>query len=887
MKQKFGIFLFVWVCGLLLTGPLLAQQSNRPIETNLIPLSFSQPRTYTIDTVKVVGARLSDPLILISLSGLQQGDKITIPGEEITRATKKLYNQRLYNDVAIYVTDLIGERVEITIWVDEIGTVSRVFWHGIGKAEEQELMDKVMVKEKITGKIMTNALVKNSELAIKRFFDEKGFLNSSVRTEVEQDPIMTSRVRVHFYVTKGDKVHINKIFVQGNEAFDDRRVKAKLKGTKEKPRFWIPGRIIEGIVKSSPKQKVDFLTSRQEVSTDQMKDWIYDHAKVNIFAGSKFIKNKFDEDKEKLVGFYNSKGYRDARVTVDSVWRSSSVALDILLKIEEGQQYFVGDINWVGNYVHPDEKLNQILGVKRGDIYNTELIDRKLNFDPQEDVSSLYMDDGYLFFSVRRAEVGVRGDTIDIQIRLNEGPQATINRVTVTGNERTNDHVIIRELFTRPAEKFSRSNIIRSQRELSNLGYFNPENINPRPIPNQNDGTVDIAWTVEETPSDQIELSGGWGGPFGFIGTVGLRFNNFSMRNVTRPSTWRPLPVGDGQSLGIRMQANGRRFQSYSLNFMEPWFGGKRRNALSVGVTQSIQRNIDFFTNEQFGSFKVSNITLGLGRQVPWPDNFFQVSNSVSFMIYDVNNFGSLLGLNDGLANNLTFNTVISRNSVNNPFFPSFGSTVTLTINATPPYSLWNNVDYSSLEPSERFRWVEYHKWMLDASYFVPLPAKFTLMAKANIGFIGLYDQRTGFSPFERFIMGGSGLAGQQGFILAQDIISMRGYEDNSILPVDAQTGFRGGVAYNKFTMEMRYPVSTNPSATIFLLTFAEGGNTVNNYRNYNPFNLYRSAGFGARIFMPAFGLLGVDWGYGFDKLPGQNERSGGQIHFVIGQQIR
>jgi len=889
MKQTKRYFLLViMLCMSLWSIKPLMAQDGRPTESNVITLSYSNPKDYIIDTVRVIGANLTDPLILVSVSGLQQGDKIKIPGTEFSMATKKLYSQGLYNDVGIYVTELIGERVEITIWVSEIGSVSRVYWHGINKSEEQELMDKVMVKEKITGKIMTNSLVKNSELAIKRFLDEKGYLNSTVRTEVEQDPVMQSKVRVHFYITKYDKVHIDRIYVSGNEAFDDRRVKGRIKGTNEKPRFRPIGDLLSSIVNAKPRDAANFLTQRQEVSFEDLKDYVYDNAKINIFGNSKFVKTKWMEDKQKLIGFYNSKGYRDARIVRDSLYRNSPNSLAIDLEIDEGRLYYIGDIRFVGNYVHNEETLRRILSVSTGDVYNTELIDRKLNFDPQEDISSLYMDDGYLFFNVRRAEVRVRQDTVDLEIRIQEGPQATINRITVSGNDRTNDHVIIRELFTRPGEKFSRTNIIRTQRELSNLGYFNPETINPRPIPNPNDGTVDIAWTVEETPSDQIELSGGWGGPFGFIGTVGLQFNNFSMRNLPRPSTWSPLPVGDGQSFGIRMQANGRRFQSYSVNFMEPWFGGKRRNALSLNLSRSIQRNIDFFTNEQFGSFIVSNATLGLGRQVRWPDNFFQLSNSISFMVYDIENFGSLLGLNDGLSNSFTFNTVIARNSINSPFFPSMGSTVTLSVNATPPYSLLQpNKDFSKLEPTERYRWVEYHKWMFDASFFVPLPGKLVFMAKTNLGFIGLYDQRTGFSPFERFTLGGSGLAGQQGFILAQDIISLRGYDDNSLRPFDQQTGFRGGVAYNKFTMELRYPVSLNPSATIFILGFGEGGNTVNNYRDYNPFDLYRSAGVGARIFMPAFGLLGVDWGYGFDTLPGQMERSGPQVHFVIGQQIR
>lgn len=859
-------------------------QEQKPEEINIIDLSYTNPKTYEIESIGVVGANILDSAILGNLSGLSVGDKITIPGEQISRATKKLWDQGFLDDVGIYVTDVIGDKVSLVIYIAERGTVNRVNWVGVTKTEQTELSEKV----NLIGKVPTNSLIKNSELIIKKHFDEKGFLNAAIRTELERDTIMRSRDRLTFIVDKKQKVNIKDIHIAGNEEFDSRRLKGQLKGTNERVRFHLVSDIFKGIAQLTPKKFADLLFRREKMEVEDAKNYLYDNVKLNIFGGSKFVISKFREDKEKLIAFYNARGFRDAAIVQDSVYKSGESTLDILLRIDEGNRYYFGDIKWVGNYVHPDEKLAGILGVQRGDIYNQDLLKRKLNFDPQEDVASLYMDNGYLFFQANPAEVKVENDTIDLEIRIMEGPQATINRVTIAGNDRTNDHVVMRELFTRPGEKFSRSDIIRTQSELSALGYFNPETINPRPLPNPNDGTVDIAWDLEETPSDQIELSGGWGGIFGFVGTVGLRFNNFSMKNIAKPSTWRPLPVGDGQSLGLRIQANGRRFQSYSFDFNEPWMGGKKPNSFSFNLNRSIQRNIDFLTNQQFGSFKVSSATVGLGRRVKWPDNFFQIQNSVTYMVYDVNNFGSLLGFDNGLSNNITLNTVISRNSVANPRFPQFGGTVMLTANLTPPYSMFSKDRvYSDLEPAEQFKWVEYHKWMFDASFFIPLPAKFVLMAKTNLGFIGQYNSRTGFSPFERFIMGGSGLAGQQGFILAQEIIALRGYDDNTIQPIDQQTNFRGGVMYNKYTMEVRYPVSLNPQASIFLLGFAEGGNTFNNYQEYNPFNLYRSAGVGARVFMPAFGLLGVDWGYGFDRLPGSSVPSGSQVHFTIGQQFR
>jgi outer membrane protein insertion porin family len=857
---------------------------QKPVETNVIDLSYTNPKIYEIAGIGVNGAETLDSIALISVSGLSVGDKVRIPGEDLSNAVKKLWSQGIIEDVGIYVTKVELDRVWIVIDVVERGRVNRVLFEGLNKTQEGEIMEKISVR----GKVLTSSLIKNTEIAIKKYLDDKGYLNATVRTEQLRDSITANRLSVKFIVDRKGKVGVDRIYFEGNEEFDDKRLKSKMKNTGERVRFHLPRLIVEGIASLNGQKIQSLITEREETSFKDLKAFVNDNVKLNFFKAAKFVNSKFDEDKESIIAYYNSKGYRDADILTDSVYRSSDNSLSIKIRIEEGNQYYIRNINWVGNYIHDDETLNKILSIEKGDIYNKDLLNRKLQFDPQQqDVSSLYMNDGYLFFQVDPAEIKVEGDSIDLEIRVREGTQATINNVIVSGNERTNDHVIFRELWTRPGEKFSRQEIIRTQRELSQLGYFDPTAVNPRPIPNMNDGTVDILWELEETPSDQIELSGGWGGVFGFVGTVGLRFNNFSLRNVPNFERWRPLPVGDGQSFGIRAQANGRRFQSYSINFVEPWIGGKKPNSLSVSLSKSIQRNIDFFTNETFGAFKVTGATVSLGRRVKWPDNYFQISNSLSYLLYDVNNFGSTLGFSTGLANNITFNNIIARNSVNDPMFPSFGSNVMLTTTLTPPYSAFNNTDYESLEPENRYKWVEYHKWMFDASFFVPLPAKFVVMAKTNLGFIGGYNGRTGFSPFERFILGGSGLAGQQGFILAQEIIALRGYEDNAIQPIDAQTGFRGGVAYNKYTMELRYPVSRNPTANIFLLGFVEGGNTFNNYQEYNPFKLYRSAGMGARVFMPAFGLLGVDWGYGFDTLPGQREKSGPQIHFVIGQQFR
>jgi len=527
------------------------------------------------------------------------------------------------------------------------------------------------------------------------------------------------------------------------------------------------------------------------------------------------------------------------------------------------------------------------LGVSKGDVYDLDLVNKKLNYNPSgSDVSSLYMDYGYLFFSVNPIEVEVNGDSIDVEMRIFEGSQATINKVIISGNDRTSDHVILRELRTIPGDKFSRANIIRTTRELAQLGYFDPEKVVPTPLPNPIDETVDVEWGLEERPSDQIELSGGFGGQLGFIGTLGLVFNNFSVRNIPRFDKWRPLPMGDGQKLSVRMQANGRRFQSYSASFVEPWIGGKKPHSFGVSYSYSVQRIIDFFSNQTNGSLKVSNITFSLARRVPWPDDFFTVSNSISFLQYRLFNFGNSLGFSNGTANNITFNTTLSRNSIDQPMYPRSGSSVSLSASLTPPYSLFRNLDYSTAENADKYELVEYHKWMFDAKYHVQIAGNLVLQSRAHMGFIGSYTKKAGVGPFERFWLGGDGISGQN-FLIGNDVIGLRGYENNSLVPVDAASSIRGGTVYNKFVFELRYPVSLNPTATIYVLGFAEGGNNWNDVNQFNSFSIKKSAGFGARVFMPAFGLLGIDWGYGFDVLPGMTEPSGGQMHFSIGQLLR
>ncbi|MEM7299377.1 MAG: POTRA domain-containing protein, partial [Bacteroidota bacterium] len=492
-----------------------------------------------------------------------------------------------------------------------------------------------------------------------------------------------------------------------------------------------------------------------------------------------------------------------------------------------------------------------------------------LNFNPSgADISSLYMDDGYLFFNINPVEVAVANDSIDIEMRIFEGAQATINKVTVSGNDKTNDHVILRQLWTRPGEKFSRSDLIRTQSELSQLGYFDPEQINPNVVPDPINETADIEWQLVERSNDQIELSGGWGGAFGFVGTFGVTFNNFSVKNIPHFDKWRGLPVGDGQSLSLRFQANGRSFQSYSFSFQEPWLGGRRPNSLGLSFSKSIQRQINRLTDETLGWLKVTGVSASFGRRVRWPDDFFFVSTGISYQRYDLLQFGTrALGFNTGDANSFTLNATIARRSVNNPMYPRGGSEVSLSASFTPPYSLWRNLDYAEASAEERFKWLEYHKWNFDSKYYLSLTGKLVLAARAHFGYLGSYTSEVGVGPFERFQLGGDGLTGQN-FLLGTDVVGLRGYPNNSITPNeigdpnDPLDDIEGGTIFNKFVMEVRYPISLAQSATIYALTFVEGGNNWNNFNDFNPYNLKKSAGIGLRIFMPAFGLMGIDWAY-------------------------
>lgn len=855
-----------------------------------LSINYSSPKEYEIAEIEVKGVQFLDNNALISLSGLRVGDKIKVPGDEISSAIKKLWKQGIVGNIAIYASKIEGEKIWITIELSERPRLTKYIIEGVNKTKKGEIEDKL---ELVRGKILTDVVIKNAELTVQKYMESKGFLNAKVNVVQQSDTIIRNSAYLKIEIDKGQKVKIRNIRFEGNEQFTSAKLRSKLKNTGMIPKFSLPTELIRyGSKLIWPPNFIQFISNSKKLSREDYREYLATHVNFNFIKSAKYVKADFEEDKENLITNYNSKGFRDAEIISDTIYDISEKYMNIEIKIDEGQKYYFRNVSWTGNYVYNDDQLSRVLGIEKGDVYDIELVNKKLNFNPAgPDISSLYMDDGYLFFNVNPVEVGVYQDSIDLEMRLYEGAQATIDKIIISGNDKTNDHVILRQLYTRPGDKFSRSQLIRTQRELSQLGYFDPEQVNPVPIPDPINETVDIEWQLVERSNDQIELSGGWGGAFGFVGTLGITFNNFSIRNIAKPDKWRGLPVGDGQSLAVRFQANGRNFQSYSFSFQEPWLGGRKQNSFGISYSKSIQRLIGFDRVER-GSLKVTGISVSLGRRVQWPDDLFFVSNSLSYQRYDLNQFSSRqLGFDTGNANSITFNNTIARRSVDSPMYPRSGSELSLSASFTPPYSLWSDKGQST-DPAERYKWLEYHKWNFDSKYYMTLVGKFVLAARAHFGFIGTYTDKTGVGPFERFQLGGDGLTGQN-FLLGTDVVGLRGYPNNSLIPVDdlgdrdASNDIEGGTIFNKYVMEIRYPISLAQSATIYALTFVEAGNNWNSFSEFNPYNVKKSAGLGLRIFMPAFGLMGIDWAYGFDPIPGGIESSGPQFHFSIGQQIR
>ncbi|WP_426058760.1 outer membrane protein assembly factor BamA [Hymenobacter sp. B1770] len=817
-----------------LAGPVLAQQG--------VTGSIDEPKRYVLGGITVSGSRYLDPNTLIGLTGLRIGDAISIPGEEIGKSIRKLWAQGILGDVSVTIARTEGDKIFLDYNLKERPRLSKFTFTGIRKGQTEELTKKITL---IRGKVVTDALLNNTRTQVRKFYVNKGYLDAKVNIMQVPDSSLSNSVALRIDVDKGAKVRIHDIAFEGNNAFSDRKLKGKLKKTKE--RKW-----------------------------------------YKILTPAKFQRSEYEDDKKGLVEFYNAEGYRDATIVSDTLVRDAE-GLALRITVDEGPKYYFRHITWNGNYLYDDKTLANVLGIKPGSPYSKEVLDKRLNYNPTgQDISSLYLNDGYLFFTIDPVETKVEGDSIDIEMRLSEGVQAHIKDINISGNTKTSDHVLRRTLRTLPGDKFNRELLIRSQREIATLGYFDPEKIGINPIPNPVDGTVDINYTVVEKPSDQVTLSGGWGGFAGFIGTVGLVFNNFSMRKAGTLRNWTPVPSGDGQRLALNIQANGVQYQAYSLSFTEPWLGGRRPNSFSFSLNHSIQRAGQALDASTSSFIKVNSASIGLGRQLRVPDDYFTLSNSLSLSQYQTQNYNIIPGFATGFATNITFNTTLARNSLDNPTYTRRGSALSLSLNLTPPYSLLNP-DHPNTQL------IEFHKWMFDASWFTPIVGKLVLNTRAHFGFLGNYNAGRQIGPFERFKMGGAGLGNNGGgnFLVGVDFIGLRGYDDpNATFAIPtAQGGQAGGIAFNKYVLEMRYPVSLNPAATVYVLAFAEAGNSYDSYNKYNPYKLYRSAGVGARIFMSAFGLLGFDFGHGFDQVipssPNAGKQDPNHFHFIIGQQIR
>jgi len=847
MYKKLAVLFYVS----LLTIALKAQVNIGGPDSTII--DFSAPKEYEIGGITVSGANHLDQNVLSLLSGLSVGDKVQVPGDKFSSAIENLWKQGLFEDIKITANKIQGSTIFINIDVLERPRLSKFSLKGMTKSEADDIREKIKL---IKGKVVTDGLISSTSVKVKEFFINKGYMDVKVDIKQEKDEKLDNSVVLLIIVTKAEKIRIKEINIAGNNSIKTWKLRRTFKETKRR-RWWNP------------------------------------------FNSGKFDEDNYVKDKKTFIAKYNEKGFRDAKIVKDTMYRVESNRVNIDLVVDEGHKYFFRNINWVGNSKYSTKDLNNVFGIKKGDLYDQSQLDAKLFMNPNgNDISSLYMDDGYLFFNVTPVEIMVTSDSIDLEMRIYEGKQATINKVTVVGNTKTNDHVILREIRTKPGQLFRRSDIIRTQRELSQLGYFDPEKMNVIPTPNPANGTVDIEYTVEEKPSDQIELSGGYGGGR-VVGTLGISFNNFSGKNFFKRDSWRPLPSGDGQRLSVRAQSNGLYFQSYNISFTEPWLGGKKPNSLSVtayysvqsnGLSRTVTSNGEKIDNPLRQSLDIFGVSVGLGKRLKKPDDYFTLYQELNYQYYTLNNFNSIFSFSKGYSNNIYYKVSVQRNSIDKPIFETRGSQLALTGQFTPPYSLFNNLDYSNplMTDQQRYKFVEYQKYKFTAKFFTPITNKrgtdgkearnLILSTSAGFGFLTSYNSKVGISPFERFYLGGSGLTGYA--LDGREIIALRGYDDQSLSP-------RTGAAFiTKYSMELRFPVTLNPQATIYVLGFAEAGNSWANTKDFDPFNVKRAAGVGVRVFLPMFGLLGFDYGWRLDNVPSNLGMQKGQFHFTIGAAI-
>lgn len=867
---------------------------EKPADLPVISYSLT-PKKYKIADIKVTGVKNYDDFVLIGFSGLSVGDEISVPGDEVTAAVKAFWKHGLFSDVKILANKIEGDSIWLEYQLKQRPRISEVNYHGIKKGEREDLEAKLGLKK---GFQITPNVLDRAKILIEKFFDGKGFKNVDVNIQQKDDMAHEGEVILDIYIDKNEKTKIHRIYFEGNNALTARQLKKAMKKTNEKFSLF--------------------------------NDW--KSSILEMFSTKKFTTEEYENDKNNLISKYNEYGYRDAVLLADSVVNFNEKKVDIFLKVDEGEKYYLKDIRFVGNTKYSTDYLMAVLGMKPGEVYNQKKLNDRLSMD-EDAVSNIYFNNGYLFFNADPVEVEVENDSIALEIRIQEGPQATINRVIINGNDRLYEDIVRRELRTKPGKLFSREDLMRSVREIAQMGHFDPENMNPRPIPDPENGTVDIEYNLVSKANDQIEFSAGWG-QTGVIGKLSLKFTNFSMRNFLNPKSYKGIiPQGEGQTLTLSGQTNGRYYQAYSISFLDPWFGGKRPNTLSISAYFSKQTDIstsylsnmysgynpyyyggypyyggyygsyynNYYNNYyNSGSYELAlnpdksimmfGLAAGYGKRLNWPDDFFQFMATLNYQVYMMHDWDYFL-VNNGTCHNVNLELLLQRNSIDNPLYTRSGSQFSFSVAATPPFSLFDNKDYASMsdQDPEKFKMIEYHKWKFKAKVFsplAPLTVKRTpvLMTRAEFGFLGTYNKHKR-SPFETFYMGGDGMTGYSS-TYATETIGLRGYENGSIAGNGGYSSY--GYAYTRLSMELRYPFILEPSSTIYGLVFAEAGNAWTDMSNYNPFDLKRSAGVGVRIFLPMIGLMGIDWAYGFDEpnYGSSGKRSGSNFHFIIGQEF-
>ncbi len=833
-----------------LAWPLAAQeQSSEPqADTTKVERYFDEnapmfqtaggkQQQYYIRKVNVRGLEHLDPDLVKASAGLVDGDSILLPSNFISNVISRLWSQRYFADVKIGA-EIEGDSLDLEVFLKERPRVFNWEFEGISTGKKKDIMEKLQLRR--NSELSDYILDKNVKL-IKEYWSEKGFRNAQVSYRIEQDSVRDQYANVIFEIDRGERVKIGKINFTGNEVFDDKRLRRSFKKTHQKS--------------------------------------------INFFKSTRLKDKEYEEDKDLLIDFYNSKGYRNAHILKDSIYEYEPNRLAVDIDLSEGNKYYIRDISWVGNSVYSTEQLQNMFAVKKGDTYDKKSMHKRLGIGKEENpedmsIKSLYQNSGYLMSQIEPAETIIGTDSIDLELKIFEGKQFTINDVGITGNVRVDDEVIRRELYTRPGELYDRSMLMQTIRMLGSMGHFNPEAIMPdiKPVSNE---LVDVNWPLEEQASDQFNIAGGWGSGT-FVGSVGITFNNLSIKNAFKKGAWRPYPMGQNQRLSINAQTNGTYYKAFSFSFTDPWLGGKKPNSFTISAHISEQNNAYYVWQTSTMHFRTYGVAVGLGKRLNWPDPYFTFYGEASYERYDLKNWSSFI-MRNGAANLFSLKFVLSRNSVDQPIYPRRGSDISLSVQFTPPYSAWDGKDYSdpTMSDKDRYSWIEYHKWQLKGQWFQALTTnqKLVLMLKAEMGYLGNYNKYK-VSPFQRFEVGGDGMSGYN--IYGIDIIAMRGYEDGALDPVDEYYS----VAYNKYTAELRYPVILKPSSQIYVLGFLEGGNAFNSWKSFSPFKIKRSAGVGVRLYLPVVGMLGIDWGYGFDPPAGSTAKSGSQFHFVMGQQF-